>query len=265
MTAPAVSVLMPVYNAEATLARSVGSVCAQSRGDWELLLIDDGSRDGSAALAARLAEGDPRIRSLVPGGNRGAAAARNAGLAEARGRHIAFLDADDRWHPEKLARQLAFMADSGAALSHTAYLRVDAQDRLIARQRAWPVLDYRAMLGPNRMGCLTVIYDRARLGCQPMPELPLQHDYALWLRLLRLGGPARGLDEALAWCRIAPGSLSSDKAAAVRDIWRVWRHEEGLSRAASLGALWRYGTYSLRHRLVQRGREAGMPGAGGPP
>ena len=254
MTLPAVSVLMPIYNAEATLARSVASVRAQSLRDWELLLIDDGSTDGSAALAARLALGDPRIWALVPGGNRGAAAARNLGLVQARGRHIAFLDADDRWHPEKLSRQLAFMVETGAALSYTAYLRVDPEDRLIAHQRAWPVLDYRAMLGPNRMGCLTVIYDRARLGDQPMPEIPLQHDYALWLRLLRLGGPARGLDEPLACCRIARGSLSSDKAAAVRDIWRVWRREEGLSWAASLGALWRYGTYSLRHRVMQRGR-----------
>lgn len=249
MTDPTVSILMPLFNAEATLMHSVDSVLAQSRPDWELVMIEDGSADGTAALAARLAGQDARIRLLAPGGNRGAAGARNLGLAQARGRYIAFLDADDRWHPEKLRRQLDFMRQTGAGLSHTSYLRTTADDRPIAIARARPALDYRSMLGPNRMGCLTVIYDRERFDAQPMPDLPLQHDYALWLRLLRLGGPAYGLDEVLAFYRVGRRTLSSAKSAAIRDIWRVWRQHEGLSRMASLGALRRYAAYSLRYRV----------------
>lgn len=251
MSTPAISILMPVYNARATLEHSVGSALEQSCPDWELIMIDDGSTDGSAERAAELAARDPRLRLLIPGGNHGAAAARNHGLAQARGRYIAFLDADDRWHPDKLSRQLDFMQRTGAGLSFTAYDRVDPQGALIDHVSAPPVLDYAAMLGPNRMGCLTAIYDAGQLGPQPMPDLPLQHDYALWLRLIRLGGPARGLDETLGFCRIAGGTLSSAKHRAVRDIWKVWRGEEGLSRAASLGALWRYARFSLRHRLYR--------------
>lgn len=253
MTVPQTSILMPLYNAEATLERSVASVCAQSRTDWELLMVDDGSTDATPTLAARLAGVDPRLRLLVPGGNRGAAAARNVALVKARGRYIAFLDADDRWHPDKLMRQLAFMTDTGSGLSHTSYARLTSDDRLVAIEHALPVLDYRSMLGPNRMGCLTVMYDRACFGKQPMPELRLQHDYALWLRLLRSGGgPARGLDEILACYRVGSDSLSSSKGAAIRDIWKVWRHEEELSFMTSLGAFARYTAYGIRHRLLPR-------------
>ncbi|WP_179381802.1 glycosyltransferase family 2 protein [Jannaschia marina] len=256
MPTPAVSVLMPFHGAAPFLGASIASVCAQTRTDWELMLVADAPGAEARAVARAAAEGDPRIRLLDTGARgpagRGAAQARNLGLAQARGGHIAFLDADDLWAPEKLERQLAFMAETGATLSHTAYIRASGEHRtrVAARDR----LDYAAMLGPNPMGCLTVIYDRHRLGAQPMPELPLQHDYALWLRLVRLGGPARGLDEVLATYRVAPASLSADKRAAVRDIWRVWRREEGLSRRRSAGALWRYAVFSLRHRRGGIGR-----------
>ncbi|PRZ43857.1 glycosyltransferase family 2 protein [Tritonibacter scottomollicae] len=252
MPAPKTSILMPIYNAQATLTRSVASVQGQSCTDWELLMIDDGSADGSSALAAQLAKGDPRLRLLSPGGNHGAAVARNFGLQHARGRFIAFLDSDDCWHADKLTRQVAFMEQTGAALSFTGYERRTAQGALITYVNAPPQLTYADMLGPNLMGCLTVMYDSQQLGLQPMPDLPLQHDYALWLRLIRLGGPARGLDETLASFRVSSGSLSSDKRKAVRDIWKVWRTEEGLTLSASLHAFVRYAGYSLRHRLVQR-------------
>lgn len=252
MSVPAISILMPIYNAGATLEHSVRSVLMQSRPDWELIMIDDGSTDGSADLAADLAARDPRLKLLIPGGNRGAAAARNHGLEQTRGRYIAFLDADDRWYPDKLERQLAHMQAKEIGLSYTGYDRVTPDGRLIARERVPETLDYTAMLGANRMGCLTVIYDSTRLGRQPMPDLPLQHDYALWLRLLRIGGPASGLDEALACYRVGSGTLSASKTRAVRDIWRVWRREEGLPLLTSLGAFRRYARYSLRYRLIQR-------------
>jgi GT2 family glycosyltransferase len=85
-------------------------VQAQTVGDWEMLIVDDGSRDGSAELAAAAARADPRIRLIAGGGRRGAAAARNRGLAEARGEFVALLDADDLYEPDKLAVDLAALA-----------------------------------------------------------------------------------------------------------------------------------------------------------
>ncbi len=232
---------------------------AQSYQEWELILVDDGGHDASAQApisvqvsAQAFAENDSRIRYVQTQGGQGAAVARNQGLEHAQGRYIAFLDADDRWHPSKLERQLALMVQTGAALSHTAYERQLPNGQVLARVPARARLSYDDMLGPNLMGCLTVMYDRERLGTQPMPNLPLQHDYALWLRLLRLGGDAVGVDEVLAYYHVSPGSLSSNKRHAIRDIWRVWRQEENLPWGRSLAAMWRYGWYSLRYRVLNR-------------
>lgn len=250
--AVAVTVLMPVHNAAATLRQAVASVRAQSRGDWELILIDDASTDGSGALAQELAGEDARIRLLTLPQNLGAAAARNHGLAQARGRFIAFLDADDRWHPEKLARQLEFMARTGAALSFTGYSRVAADGRRIAAVQVPESVDHATLLRRNLLGCLTVIYDSRACGRVPMPGLRRQHDFALWLDLTRRFGPARGLNQDLATYRVAPGSLSGSRLAAARDLWRVYRQCEGLSALSALGYFGGYLAFALRHRLVQR-------------
>jgi glycosyltransferase involved in cell wall biosynthesis len=111
---PLVSVIVPVWNGERFLAEAVESVRAQTYADWELLLIDDGSTDGSAAICRRYAALDPaRIRFLQhPGGvNRGRCRTRNLGIASSRGDLVAFLDADDVYLPEKLERQVARLRD----------------------------------------------------------------------------------------------------------------------------------------------------------
>ncbi|HZM34862.1 MAG TPA: glycosyltransferase [Burkholderiales bacterium] len=107
---PGVSVVMIHHQAERFIDEAIASVRAQTTADWELLVVDDGSTDGSAAIVARHAAEDPaRVRALAHagGGNRGMAAARNLGMTAARGSAIAFLDADDLWRPERLARHLA--------------------------------------------------------------------------------------------------------------------------------------------------------------
>ena len=105
-----ISVITPVRDGRAFLGEAIASVRAQSVGDWEMLIVDDGSSDGSAALAAAAARADPRIRPMVAGARRGAAAARNAGLQAARGAFVALLDADDLFEPDKFAIELAAMA-----------------------------------------------------------------------------------------------------------------------------------------------------------
>lgn len=108
---PAVSIVIPLFNRAATLARAIDSVRAQDIADWELLVVDDGSTDDGAAVAE--AYGDPRIRVLRHPANRGAAAARNTGVRAARGPVIAFLDSDDEWLPGVLTAQLAVLGAAG--------------------------------------------------------------------------------------------------------------------------------------------------------
>jgi glycosyltransferase involved in cell wall biosynthesis len=110
-TTPKVSAIIIVLNGDAYIEEAIASIRGQSFGDWELLVVDDGSTDGTKAIVARLADTDSRIRLLQhpDGGNHGMSAARNVGIAAARGAYIGFLDADDLWLPEKLAEQVAIL------------------------------------------------------------------------------------------------------------------------------------------------------------
>ncbi|WP_257300312.1 glycosyltransferase family 2 protein [Haloarchaeobius sp. FL176] len=108
-----VSVVIPTYNEAAVLHRSIESVLAQTYEDFELLVVDDGSTDETAA-AVRSYD-DERVRYLAHGTNRGASAARNTGIEHATGEYVAFLDADDEWYPRKLERQVAELSDRAAS------------------------------------------------------------------------------------------------------------------------------------------------------
>lgn len=220
-----VSVLTPVRNGAAVLARAVRSVQAQTCSDWEMIIVDDGSEDDTRTRAAALAAADPRLRLLCHATGQGAAAARNTGLAQARGRFIAFLDADDAWEPEKLTLQLSAMEATGAGLSYTGFRRISA-----ATSRTVTVPDRvtRAeLLRGNLICCSSAIYDRKLLGTVPMPGLKLRQDYALWLTLLARVPEAVGVPQALVNLHVTPGSLSSNKLRAMRATWRMHRDHFG--------------------------------------
>lgn len=124
---PLVSVVIPAYDRATTIVAAIESVLRQTWTDFEILVVDDGSTDGTAAAAATVA--DPRLRVVRLAANRGAAAARNAGATQARGRWIAFQDSDDEWLPEKLARQLARLdAQPEAVAAYCGLLTVGALD-----------------------------------------------------------------------------------------------------------------------------------------
>lgn len=244
---PRVSVITPVWNAAGTLPATLASVRAQSLGDWEHLLIDDGSTDGSAALIAAAAAADSRVRALATGAeqgaNRGAGVARNLGIRAAEGRYIAFLDADDRWRPEKLARQIGFMAAEGHAFTFTAYAREDEGGRALGTVAAPPRVTRARLLRGNVIGCLTAVYDAERLGKVEMPEIRRRQDYALWLSLLERTPAAHGIAAVLADYRVASGSLSGDKLAAARDTWALYRRGLGLPAPR---AAWYFAHYAVR-------------------
>jgi teichuronic acid biosynthesis glycosyltransferase TuaG len=219
-----VSIIMPAYNAARFLRRAVASVLAQTYADWELIVVDDGSRDDTWAVASALAQ-DPRIMVLSQPRNTGAAKARNRAIAVAKGRYIAFLDADDEWSPDKLALQTAFMQRTGATFSFTGYWRErEGRRRYVTAPER---LTRSALLRRNRIGCLTAVYDRAHLGTVLMPDMALRQDYALWLDLL-LRTDAHGLNQPLATLHQHRGSLSSARLRAARATWAMYRNHAKL-------------------------------------
>lgn len=134
---PDVSIIIPAWNAEATLAETVQSVTRQSHEAIEMFIVDDGSTDRTAEIAAGLASADQRI-TLIRQANAGVASARNAGLKRARGAWAAWLDADDLWHPAKIARQLAAAAsaDRPPAFVYTGYRMIDSDGRIFRSPRS---------------------------------------------------------------------------------------------------------------------------------
>ncbi|MBF7731161.1 glycosyltransferase family 2 protein [Pseudomonas sp. N040] len=223
----AVSIISPVFNSSRFLRETLESVKAQTREDWELICVDDGSSDDSAAVVESFAARDCRIRLIRLGQNSGAAVARNVGIDAARGRYIAFLDSDDLWLPHKLETQLEFMRHKQAAFSFTAYDRVDEYNYHLRRVDVPSRLTYEQMLTACYIGCLTAIYDTAHFGKQHMPLMRKRQDYGLWLQLLKKVDCAHGLQEVLARYRVRPHSLSAKKLGTARYTWRVYHELEG--------------------------------------
>ena len=127
-----VSVIIPAYNAENTLDETLESVRGQTYGDLEIIVVDDGSSDGTCDVARRHATSDHRIR-IISIENSGVANARNVGIAASRGEFVAPIDADDLWHPEKIARQMEVMGAHGSEMGYvyTLYRRIDADGRVL--------------------------------------------------------------------------------------------------------------------------------------
>lgn len=248
-----VSVIVPVYNAEKLITETMDSVLAQTYPNWELLLVEDCSGDNSAGVILEYMEKkkDPRIRLIRQPSNQGAARARNRGLLEARGRYVAYLDADDLWMPEKLERQLRLMREKQAAFSFTGYEFADVNGRGLGKVVRVPeTLSYRQALSNTTIFTTTVMFDTDRIPKSnlEMPEIKSE-DTALWWRVLRLGYTAYGLNENLARYRRAGRTLSSNKLEAIRRIWNLYRKEEGLGIGASVRYFCFWAFRAVRRRI----------------
>jgi glycosyltransferase involved in cell wall biosynthesis len=216
--------VLPTYQRLGYLREAVASVLAQSYGAWELIVVDDGSVDGTREWLNGLA--DPRIRvlALPHSGNLGRV--RNLGNAEARGELIAFLDSDDAFEPRKLEVQVAALeAHPEAGWSYTAVSRVDAAGKRISDEgiRPWRALSGWILVSVLRFDALVatpaVMVRRAlleRVG--PFDEaLPESQDFELFFRLAA-ASPAVAVSEPLTRVRVHAGSLSADRLR-VHEAW----------------------------------------------
>lgn len=226
---PLVSVVMPAYNCAAYIAEAIDSVLRQTYENWELLIVDDGSEDGTAEVVGRYT--DPRIRYSRNPENSGAAVSRNNGIAAAGGEYIAFLDSDDVWLPEKLERQIAFMRQNGIAFCCAAYEKMDEAGKRTGRKCVPPKkVGYTGcLLYGNSIGNSTAVYDCKKLGRVYAPDIKKRNDFALWLKVLRLEERCFGMRDVLACYRVRAGSISSDKRSLFRYQWELYRKVEGLS------------------------------------
>jgi teichuronic acid biosynthesis glycosyltransferase TuaG len=255
---PRVSVVTPCYNSAAFIGETIESVRNQSVTDWEHILIDDGSSDGTADIVRTYADRDRRIKLIELGTNSGAAVARNTGINAACGRYLAFLDSDDVWLDGKLAVQLEYMTQNAAPFSFTAYYKIDEEGRRVGSVGVPSRVTYQDMLKTSYIGCLTAIYDTAYFGKIEMPLVRRRQDYGLWLQLLKKV-EGHGIHQPLALYRQRSGSISSNKARTSVYTWRVYREIEGLSLLSSAYYFSHYAVRGvLRSRLPALAKRFGL-------
>ena len=220
-----VSIIMPSYNCGRFVEETIRSVQAQTYQNWEIILVDDCSKDDTIQRMSAMRESDPRIHVYQNSSNSGAAVSRNAALREARGRWIAFLDSDDLWKPEKLEHQIKFMEENGYSFSCTERDVIDEEGQPLGQCVTGPERITKA--GMTRycwVGCLTVMYDREKVGLIQIADLKKNNDYAIWLKVIKKCD-CYLLKENLASYRQRKGSISHDSLSKLikshYDLWRT--------------------------------------------
>ena len=251
-----VSVVIPVHNASRFIEDTLRSVLAETYKDWEVILVEDHSTDNSVECMKFMQEeferkglGD-RIRIMSSKG-RGAANARNTGIDAARGRYIAFLDADDLWEPPKLEKQLKFMKVKDVAFSFTGYEFADETGVGIEKIVRIPgVMNYKKALKNTTIFTSTVMFDMEKISKEEikMPDVPSE-DTATWWKILRSGYKAYGLDRALTLYRRSSNTLSSNKKTAIKRIWNLYRNVERLGLLYSAWCFVFYAVHAVGRRL----------------
>jgi teichuronic acid biosynthesis glycosyltransferase TuaG len=218
-----VSIITPLYNCRNFIELTVNSVLCQTHKDWELIIIDDKSTDGSNEIAEKISQIDERILFYKNHINIGAAETRNNAIKKATGRFIAFLDADDIWLPNKLEKQLKFMEINNIGFCFSNYKTMDEDGNYLSDVITPKKVSLKDMYSHNYIGCLTAIYDTSFFGKFYMPDIRKRQDYALWLTMLNKFDYAYSLQESLAFYRIRTESLSKNKIDAVKYYWKILR------------------------------------------
>lgn len=243
---PVVSVVIPVHNGAKTLPKALDSALNQ-RVELEIVVIDDCSTDNLEAVKAQY-EKDGRVRFLRNDRNMGAAASRNRGVKEARGKYVAFLDSDDYWAEGKLEKQLCVLEKENCALCSTARELMTPDGELTGRViGVGRRITYRDLLRHNSINCSSVVLAR-----QTALEFPMEHedsheDYITWLKILKKYGYAAGINEPLLKYRLSASGKSGRKWKSAAMTFKVYRYM-GFGPARSglcfisyaLNGVWKY-------------------------
>jgi teichuronic acid biosynthesis glycosyltransferase TuaG len=246
---PLVSIVTPSWNVARLIGATIESVQAQTLTDWELVVADDCSTDETAAVVQSYTEKDPRVHLIRQPRNGGPALARQAAIARAQGRFVAFLDSDDLWLPPKLQRQVAFAREQRAPLSFTAFRRINESGSITGRLIPAPrSLSYDQLLKNTSIATLTALVDRDITGPIAMKNEPYD-DFCLWLSILKPGRLAHGLNEDLARYRVRGVSVSSRPLRSAGWVWHIYRNVE---RLPLLQSTWCFAHWGARAWLKRR-------------
>ena len=235
MNSNLVSIITPTYNAISYIESTYISITNQIYKNWEWIVTDDLSTDGTYEYLLNLERKDSRVKVFRNQNNLGPAVSRNNSIDKANGRYIAFLDSDDLWAPEKLKNQIHFMLINKVGLSYSDYSFIDENDIFIEKVRRTPnTLNYNELLRENKIGCLTAIYDTHVIGKVFMPLIRKRQDYGLWLNILKLVPKAYRCPGVLGIYRIRKESVSSNKIHLLKYNFELFHKHQNISLLMSM-------------------------------
>ncbi len=252
-----VSVITPAYNASRFLARCLASVKSQGV-ECEHIVVDDCSTDNTVEVLDRLKLTNPQLVILRAARNAGPMEARNLAIHNARGRFLAFLDADDVWLPSKLNKQIGFMESRGAAISFTDYRFMTEDARLVgARIRGPSQIGWHLHHMTRYLGCLTVMVDRLLCPdfCFPTIRREIKaEDFLAWANIIREHGSAHRCPEDLARYSVVKGSRSSDGVGAAGTVWELYRNIERIPFPQAAAYFITYAAFTMAKRFICKPR-----------
>lgn len=252
-----ISVVMPAYNAEKTIEKAMDSVLSQTHGLLELIVVDDCSKDGTAAIISAYAQRDSRVRMLSNATNSGVSVTRNNGIRAATYEWIALLDSDDYWEPNKLQAQLsAILERPEAAICFTATAYINEKgERSEYILRAPSKVTRKDVLKQNVISCSSVLARREALLASPMRDKRNIHeDLAVWADILSKTPYAVGIDEPLLIYRVSSTGKSGNKVEAAKMQWRTYR----VCQVPLLKSVYYFTVYAWRNVRKYRSVKNGM-------
>ena len=248
LTLPLVTVVTPVYNVEKYVGEAVDSVLRQTCRNFEYLIIDDGSPDNSIEIVRARTGDDSRVRILA-GKHGGLSAARNIGIREARGKYIAYLDGDDRWHSRFLERQIALIeslpSDVGVVFCRSRMILENGTIAFLQRSRPG-AYDFDGLLvhgNPPRNGSSLLIRSSCFADVGGFDEkVPYVEDFECWLRIARLSGTPLfwGNRDYLLDQRLRPGQVTKDRSGSDRAILHLLEEQTQHLRHSPVGLAYVY-------------------------
>ncbi|WP_010180000.1 glycosyltransferase family 2 protein [Glaciecola sp. HTCC2999] len=230
-----VSIVTATYNSIKYIGETYASILNQSYSNWEWLVTDDCSLDGTYEWLLEKSKEDSRIVIFRNKENLGAGASRNVSIGNSTGRYIAFLDSDDLWLPSKLEKQIKFMLNNNIDFCFTYYQKFSGE--LDGAEVYSPLkVSYDELLKRNSIGCLTVVYDTNEIGKVYMPTIRKRQDFALWLKILKKVDFAVCIPEVLAKYRVDSG-MTQNKFKLLSYQWSLYRDVLKLPKLKSISLL----------------------------
>lgn len=246
---PLVSIITPCYNSADFIAHTINSVIDQSYKNWELIVVDDQSKDDTCNIVEEFVKQDTRIRLIRLEKNGGVADARNIGLSAVKGKYIAFLDSDDVWLKNKLTRQVIYMEEKNLPMSFCAYNRINEEGKIISKLIEVPdSVNYKQLLSHNVIIFSTSLTLASAIGDLKFKKLG-HEDWIFWLDLFKKCGQGYGINEPLALYRIRNNSVSSNKLKVIGFTWKILRESEKLGLIESIYHFTKYAFATVLKRL----------------